>query len=46
MKLAAGLLKQLARAFGSLHDSVCNASDLGQEDSVTVCSVGSVAVWC
>ena len=45
MKLAAGLLKHLARAFGSLLDSVCNASELGQEDGVTICSVGSVAVW-
>ena len=28
MKLAAGLLKHLARAFGSLHDYVLTASDL------------------
>ena len=43
MKLAAELLKHLARAFGSLPDSVCNASE---EDGVTICSVRSVAVWC
>ena len=28
VKLAAGLLKHLVRAFGSLHDSVLTASDL------------------